>query len=90
MTLKDDVSIEQYKSIADKMIASAKQAPGVHDACYGITEADPHRAYVFVGWDSIDVCVLFRGWKVPHHNELFFVFRLNTSGLTVNRTSSLP
>ncbi|OSX65718.1 hypothetical protein POSPLADRAFT_1132813 [Postia placenta MAD-698-R-SB12] len=54
MTLKDDVSIEQYKSIADKMIASAKQAPGVHDACYGITEADPHRAYVFVGWDSID------------------------------------
>ncbi|PCH35840.1 hypothetical protein WOLCODRAFT_81646 [Wolfiporia cocos MD-104 SS10] len=53
LTLKSDVDLEKYKQTQNTVLASLRAAPGNHGACFSVTETDPSRAYVFVGWDAI-------------------------------------
>ncbi|GBE80524.1 predicted protein [Sparassis crispa] len=59
MVLKADADRAQFGAAVDKMLAMVHADPGSTDGMWVFVDSHDGKAYVLVGWNSLEVCALF-------------------------------
>ncbi|KAH9949052.1 hypothetical protein B0H21DRAFT_841415 [Amylocystis lapponica] len=54
ITLKPDAALDAFRGAIDAGLARVRASEGSHGGCWSMPGGDSRKAYIFVGWDSVE------------------------------------